>query len=112
MVIDINHRGQVHIDAECLEFVSCRQRYLVSNFLRTDSSQCHIAWKYGARLPKPLHNTVFLVNRDEQRVAMSSLLRDPLSALGKLKYLAGIANITRKQDDVPNVVGLNQVDNL
>src|SRR5205085_8427971 len=38
IVIDINHRGQDHIDDERSEFTSCCQSDLVRIILRTDSS--------------------------------------------------------------------------
>ena len=112
IIIHINHRSQVHIDAECFEFLSSSQGYFVRNLLRINSPQRHVARKYGCCLPKSLHDTVFLVNGNEQRVGVPRLLRDHLQAPGKLKNLLGSAHIARQQDDTPGVVVLNQVDNF
>src|SRR5258708_13153351 len=83
VIIDINHRSQVHIDTECFELASCRLRYLVCNLLRTDSSQSHIPWKYGGRLPKSLHDTVLLVNANEHRIPLSPLPTNLLQPPGQ-----------------------------
>src|SRR5438105_15737709 len=80
--------------------------------IRTYSPQCHITWKYRRRLTKSLHNPVFLVNGDEQWIALPSLLRNRLQTRSQLKNLPGLANIARKQENITHVVARNQVDDF
>ncbi len=81
IVIDINDRGQVHINAERFELLSRCQGYIIGQLLRAGGSQGHVAGKYRSILSKPPHIAIFLVNGDQQWLTVPGLPGDCLQVL-------------------------------
>ena len=53
-----------------------------------------------------------MINGNEQWIALIRLFCNLLEFLCKLKNLLSIVDITRKQDYIPNMITLNQIDNF
>src|SRR3954463_4119785 len=66
IIIDIDNRSEIHIDAKCSQLLSSCACHFVGQFRRMSRSQSHITRKESDMISQTLHHTIFLINIDDK----------------------------------------------